>query len=388
MSDQNESIPSRIRRAIGDLYGDSIAEDSEIESIEGAASNRKYRRVSLPDQTEMSYRRAEQTLVAQVYPVSGNDAGDSEEGPPGSSEDEDLESFPFVDVQNYLEGVDVPVPEIDHVDLDEGLVLMEDLGDQSFEEEVHRVAEAGGTLEERKQNVGECYKEAIDLLVKLQAKALSTAVESNPKDQCVAFRRSFDREALRWELDHYLEWGLEAQHGKEQIDPYRDELDEQFDELADEIAQIPKTLSLRDYQSTNLMLKDDTWHIIDFQDALTAPYVYDLVALLRDSYVAPDPDQIPTLISHYERRGADLHLPWCSTDENIWRSFYMQTIQRKLKDAGRFVYIDRQKGDSSFMQYYDRSIRFVREALEQISGFERLEQMLYDVEPAMTGEGS
>ena len=41
----------------------------------------------------------------------------------------------------------------------------------------------------------------------------------------------------------------------------------------------------RDYHSRNLMLHDGSLYIIDFQDARMGPDTYDLVSLLRDSYV-------------------------------------------------------------------------------------------------------
>jgi aminoglycoside/choline kinase family phosphotransferase len=40
-------------------------------------------------------------------------------------------------------------------------------------------------------------------------------------------------------------------------------------------------------------------------------------------------------------------------------------VQRKLKDAGRFVFIDRQKGNPGFLPSIPASLRYVREALER-----------------------
>ena len=55
--------------------------------------------------------------------------------------------------------------------------------------------------------------------------------------------------------------------------------------LVAELAAEPRVLCHRDYHSRNLMLHDDRLYIIDFQDARMGPDTYDLVSLLRDSYV-------------------------------------------------------------------------------------------------------
>ena len=55
----------------------------------------------------------------------------------------------------------------------------------------------------------------------------------------------------------------------------------------------------RDYHSRNLMLHDGSLYIIDFQDARMGPDTYDLVSLLRDSYVDLTPQQVDELIAFF-----------------------------------------------------------------------------------------
>lgn len=130
------------------------------------------------------------------------------------------------------------------------------------------------------------------------------------------------------------------------------------------------------------MEKHDRFFIIDFQDALRGSIVYDLVALLRDSYIELPPDLVRTLVEHYTRQGYAAGLGWCRDEDEVMRAFHLQTVQRKLKDAGRFIFIDRVKGNPDFLPYYDASIRYVRDALLELPDFDDLAALLDRVEPA------
>ena len=64
------------------------------------------------------------------------------------------------------------------------------------------------------------------------------------------------------------------------------------------------------------------------------------------------------------------------------RAFNLQTVQRKLKDAGRFIFIDRVKGNPDFLPYYKSSITYVRQALEMLPAYDELADLLSEFEPA------
>jgi hypothetical protein len=194
------------------------------------------------------------------------------------------------------------------------------------------------------------YKQAIDLLCKIK--------ESKDKDpKCIAFKRSFDEVLLNWEFDHFLEFCIEARLNKKVPDDFRKVFTEITREITKEIINTNYVFTHRDYQSRNLMIFNSTIYIIDFQDALMGPESYDLVALARDSYVDISDELLEKLILYY-----------ClsrNLDEGEFKNqFELITIQRKLKDAGRFVYVDRVKGNSDFLQYIPRSLDYVRKVLE------------------------
>ena len=102
--------------------------------------------------------------------------------------------------------------------------------------------------------------------------------------------------------------------------------------------------------------------VIDFQDALQGPRQYDLVALLRDSYVELPRDLIDEMLRRYLEKLPAEGGP--KLDEREFAGFFdLLTVQRKLKDAGRFVFIDQVKKNRSFLVHIPSSLRYVKEAL-------------------------
>ncbi|RAL20030.1 aminoglycoside phosphotransferase [Lujinxingia litoralis] len=364
-------MEQRLRQTLSDFFDPQVAEHARLENLGGHASLRIYWRVHLPSdlQPPRVYPRGELTQMAMVLP-EGADQMASDEG--GSSADARPTELPFVDVQRYLANIGLPVPAIDRVDMARGVLLLEDLGDEMFE---HAVLAASGP-----DDVEDLYRQAIELLVDLQMRV--EAERAEPRYQSVAFGRAFDAELLRWELDHYREWGLDNHYGPDALGEHREALNALFDRLTDEICALPTTLVLRDYQSRNIMRKQGTWVLIDFQDALIGPVIYDLVALLRDSYIELQPDQVARLLEVYIDHGARRGLPWCADAETLRRAFYLQTLQRKLKDAGRFIFIDKVKHNPGFLDYYQPSIGYVRQALHALDGYHGLDAILAAVEPA------
>jgi aminoglycoside/choline kinase family phosphotransferase len=116
--------------------------------------------------------------------------------------------------------------------------------------------------------------------------------------------------------------------------------------------------------------------LIDFQDALLGTVVYDLVALLRDSYVVLSPALVGRLVDYFvERAGLDAH--------ETRALFDLQTVQRKLKDAGRFVFIDRVKHNPSFLQHIPSSQGYVAAALARLPELAPLRALLARHVPAL-----
>jgi N-acetylmuramate 1-kinase len=323
------TIDAALRTHVERATGRSTA-NAPVTKLKGEASSRSYYRVgTFPD-----------SYVVMVMPPES--LKKSDELTTGAAPTE----LPFVNVHRYLEGLGVRVPKIFRFDEPAGMMVIEDLGDVTFE-----AALATGDRTR-------LYTEAVELLARLRARA-----EKNHDTNCLAFTRSFDESLYDWELHHFREWGLEIWSGKKPTDAQRNELDAIFKRLATQLAQAPRDFTHRDYQSRNLMAVGGELVVIDFQDALMGPRQYDLVALLRDSYVELKRDFVDAMLDAYiiafERETGE-HIE----AESFKQFFDLLTVQRKLKDAGRFEYINRVKGNPGFLVSIPASLRYVRSALE------------------------
>jgi aminoglycoside/choline kinase family phosphotransferase len=169
---------------------------------------------------------------------------------------------------------------------------------------------------------------------------------------------------------------LESWKGSALSPTERAVVEHQFDEMAEALSAEPTSFTHRDYQSRNLMvLPGGEQAVIDFQDALLGPRQYDLVALLRDSYVELEPDLVDRMLARYLARFEAEGGPRLDPDP-FRATFDLLTVQRKLKDAGRFVFIDRVKGNSGFLPAIPASLRYVREALARRPDLATLREIL------------
>jgi aminoglycoside/choline kinase family phosphotransferase len=267
--------------------------------------------------------------------------------------------MPFLEVGEYLARGGMPVPVVLHVDLPRHAILLEDLGDVTVE----RALAAG-------EDKAALYHAAIELLADLQAWGARS-----PEPDCVAFRRRFGEGLLRWELEHFDEWLLRAWTGRTPTVAEKAVLDAFYDEVVRRLVALPSGLVHRDYQSRNLMVQDGRLRLIDFQDALVGPYLYDLVALLRDSYVAFQPAEAAGIRRHFRDARVARGL-WVPEPADLDDHFFLAAMQRKMKDAGRFVYIDRVKKNPKFLPNIPRSLAYAREALERFPEFAAAREVL------------
>ena len=250
----------------------------------------------------------------------------------------------FLEVQEFL-GTEVGLPAIFTASADGNLVLLEDLGDATLERCVK--SEPGRT--------SILYGAAVQALVRMQVLA-----QSQRDRACICWNRRFDQQLLFDELMHWHDYGLCLYLGQQPSAAETSALEEAYRAIATALAQSPPEFVHRDFQSRNLMVQGDRIRIIDFQDALMGSAAYDLVALLRDSYVELEETTLQSLTEQYmtARTAQGLPLP-----SDFRRLFWLQTLQRKLKDAGRFEYIRAVRKNPDFLVHIPASLRYVDAAL-------------------------
>jgi aminoglycoside/choline kinase family phosphotransferase len=312
------------------------AELKAIAPLAGDASNRRYFRIQLGAGSFPSL-----ILMQLAEPEAFKQ---SEEAVSGGAPPTEL---PFVNVHRHLIQAQVPVPQLYHYDKEAGLLYLEDLGDVTLAQACENGAgeQAPGF-----------YRYAVDVLVSLHLKATFP-----PDPACVAFGRAFDVPLLMWEFDHFIEYGIEKRNGRLIPEADRQAIRNDMQKAAGLLAGLPQVFTHRDYHSRNLMVREGRLRVIDFQDALMGPATYDLASLLRDSYVALDEDLINELVIRYLEGRAKAGAPLDRL--TFMRLFDLTSIQRNLKAAGRFVYIDQVKGNPKFLADIPRTLGYVRRNL-------------------------
>lgn len=330
-------FPGLILRALTPLAGD--------------ASNRRYYRAVVAGGPPHS------VIVMQLAEPEG--FKQSEEAVSGSIHQ--ISELPFVNIMSHLANASVPVPALHYYDQSAGLLYLEDFGDVTLAEAVSQ-ADAP-SLESQ-------YKQAISVLVQMQINATTPA---NPG--CVAFHRRFDVPLLMWEFDHFLEYGIVARNGKPLPDEDATAIRWEFEKIADLLAGQPRVFTHRDYHSRNLMVDGLRLGVIDFQDALMGPATYDLASLVRDAYIQLDEALVDDLVGYYLDQMAERRFVW--TDRAVFRRLFdLTSIQRNLKAAGRFVYIDRVKNNPKFLADIPRVLRYVKRNLEKYPELDTLRKHL------------
>ena len=131
----------------------------------------------------------------------------------------------------------------------------------------------------------------------------------------------------------------------------------------------------RDYHSRNLMLHEGSLYIIDFQDARMGPDTYDLVSLLRDSYVDFTEQQVEELIAFFLALRGAWRRPRGGPQE-FRRRFDLMALQRNLKALGTFGFQTTSRGNTVYIQYIPRTLNYVRANLARYARFGRLRELL------------
>lgn len=325
------TIAKKFQTLMAEAFPNSKARVTTLDKLHGDASYRVYYRATLKDGRSfivMQLPEGKASASEEITNFSGK-----------------INELPFQNVQRFLKSLEIPVPEIIHYSPELHLMLLEDCGDAILFHKVDKANDDQRLL---------WYGRAIELLCTIQKKT-----EAARASDCIAMQRSFDATLLNWEFAHFVEYGIEARRGEKLPKKVRKEFDLLTGHITDAIMELPYGFTHRDYQSRNLMVHHDRLVVIDFQDALRGPFIYDMVALLRDSYVSLSAPLIDQLLAQYAQARGIL-------GTQVRQAFDLVTVQRKLKDAGRFVYIDQVKGNSSYLKFIPTSLGYVREALGRI----------------------
>ena len=268
-----------------------------------------------------------------------------------------FETLPFVNVARLLARMPVPIPAVlGHAD-DLGVLALDDLGDVTLQAHLGAATPAEHAA---------LYRQSVALIATLQRRGAELA-----SPDYLPYGIAFDVEKLTWEMDFFIKHFLEAYRGVVLSGDQRAALRAELAVLVETLAAEHRVLCHRDYHSRNLMLHDGKLFIIDFQDARMGPGTYDLVSLLRDSYVDLPEHTVDELIAYFLAVKGETD----RADEFRHR-FDLMALQRNLKALGTFGYQTTARRNPVYIQYIPRTLRYVRNNLEHLEEFHGLRDLL------------
>ncbi|WP_096085381.1 aminoglycoside phosphotransferase family protein [Agaribacterium haliotis] len=235
------------------------------------------------------------------------------------------------------------VPKLLAADLEQGFLLLEDLGDRLLQHSLDN------------NTVDGYYAEAMTALLHLQS------VDAAEAD----FLPRYDAALLSRELNLFDQWFVTALLQFELSQAQQQALSGLNSLLIDSALAQPQVVVHRDYHSRNLMLLcDDSLALIDFQDAVLGPLNYDVVSLLKDCYVSWPRAKLETWALSYASLAHEAGLLPACTPQAFLRSLDLMGLQRHLKVLGIFARLSLRDNKHQYLADLPRVLNYVVEALE------------------------
>ncbi|MDH3266655.1 MAG: phosphotransferase [Gammaproteobacteria bacterium] len=247
----------------------------------------------------------------------------------------------FIKVAGYLEAMQLNAPRVLEVNLDDGFLLLTDLGDAQYLDKLQDDASCAAGL----------YHDAMTALALLQRRG--AVYQSNLPP--------YDVELLSFELSLFWDW-LCKHHLQIEFDESDKENWQQLcDLLVNSALDQPQVFVHRDYHSRNLMVvNQDNPGILDFQDAVEGPLTYDLVSLLEDSYIQWPRQQITEWAQSFYKM-LDVSIRQRVDNDQFLRYFELMGVQRHLKVAGIFARLNHRDGKPGYMSDIPRTLSYIIE---------------------------
>lgn len=239
---------------------------------------------------------------------------------------------PFIEIANYLTSQGFVAPQILAKNLEHGLVLIEDFGNDRMREIVDAEPERERAL----------YRDLMDLLARLHR--IETAALP-----------PYDRATYQREAGLFTEWYCPAVGIEIDNEGFVAAWDVV---LADVLAaQAPPVTVLRDYHAENIMLIDGGKRLglLDFQDALAGHPAYDVVSMLQDARRDVDASLEAEMLEHYRATAA----PRAGFEDAYW----ILGAQRNAKILGIFTRLWKRDGKAHYLRFQSRVWRYLERDL-------------------------
>ncbi|MGD2118733.1 MAG: phosphotransferase [Chromatiales bacterium] len=319
-------MPERLEQLKNWLQTDCGLTAFEIEPASGDASFRRYFRITLPD-------------------------GDTRIAMDAPPEKENCE--PFVRIARQLAELGLHVPAILAEDLQQGYLLLSDLGSRQYLAELNP------------DTVDRHYGDALSALLVLQT---CCSTEGLPE---------YDRAMLWREMELFREWLLQQQVSLKLTESQNLMLDQVFELLIENALQQPKVCVHRDYHSRNLMVTGSpSPGILDFQDAVAGPITYDLVSLLKDCYIDWPRQRVIDWAMGYFELCVQSGLLRSEHEKYFLRWFDLMGVQRHLKAAGIFARLNIRDGKPGYLADIPRTLAYIKALDKEYPELADLEELI------------
>ena len=255
---------------------------------------------------------------------------------------------PFVQVTELIRSCGVNAPDIIALDLHQGFLLLDDLGDTPYLDLLNN------------DTAEQLYIDAIDALIKMQS--------------IDALLPAYNEKLLQTELDLFETWYLNRHLNVQLNENQKQALHAVFTLLIRNAEEQPQVFVHRDYHSRNLMLSEiNNPGVIDYQDAVIGPITYDLVSLFKDCYIEWPPEKV----EHW----LDLYLARITPDffiekPTLMRWFDLMGVQRHLKVLGIFSRLNYRDGKTQYLDDLPLTLKYVVDACEKYTELQPLQQLL------------
>lgn len=249
---------------------------------------------------------------------------------------------PFIHVAGLLAKAKLAAPRILDQDLDNGFLVLTDLGRIGYLDALNADLSLADTL----------MRPVLDVLVQWQ---LASSAATLPP---------YDGHLLRRELDLFPEWFLGRHLNLELSADDRSMLDRSFKFLINSALNQPKVFVHRDFMPRNLMVVESeatlTPGIIDFQDAVYGPITYDVVSLFRDAFISWDEEQEIDWVVRYWEKARAAGLPVREDFGAFFREYELMGLQRHLKVLGIFCRLKYRDGKDKYIEDLPRFMTYAK----------------------------
>lgn len=266
------------------------------------------------------------------------------------------DSAPFVRIAGLLQEAGVRVPRILASDLQQGFLLLEDMGRKTYLQSI----EAGVPAQQLEQ----MFDSAIEMLIRWQ-------LASRP-----GVLPDYDEAVLRRELALFPDWYVARELGRAFTDEEQAYWQQVQTLLLESNLAEAQVFVHRDYMPRNLMTAEGEPGVLDFQDALYGPASYDATSLFADAFFSWMPAERTAWLRRYWARALAAGVPVPEEADVFLDQARLMGVQRHLKVLGIFARICHRDGKPHYLKDAPRFILYLRDACAEDARLRPLQQLL------------